>query len=206
MKLYIAKGSTSCRKVLATAHHLGLHLEFQSIEFYSDSFDEVAFAKMNPNGMVPLLKDGDFCLWESTAIMHYLVDKKPGSGLVPQDPKLKADVLRWQAWALAHFGAACDLLIWENILKNLLEGGIPDPTRIKEGERTFLQFAPVLDRHLAGKHFLVGSGVTLADFTVGAPLGFVEAAKIPWSDFSNIRRWYGNLESLDAWKKSAPGH
>lgn len=69
MKLYVAKDSTSCRRVLATAYHLNLPLELQTIEFYSKHFDKQAFAAKSPNGMVPLLEDGDFVLWESIAIM-----------------------------------------------------------------------------------------------------------------------------------------
>ncbi len=206
MKLYIAKGSTSCRKVLATAYHLNIPLELQTIEFYSEHFDRPAFTKKNPNGMVPLLEDGDFRLWESTAIMQYLANMKPDSTLFPQDFKVRVDISRWQSWTLAHFGAACDALIWENILKKRLEGGSPDPRRVEEAMRNFHRFAPVLDQHLEKRKFLVGDQVTLADFSVAATLGYAEPALIPWDGFANIKRWYATLDTLDAWKRSAPSH
>lgn len=204
MKLYIAKGSTSCRKVLATVYHLNLPLELQTIQFYSEHFDKKVFARKNPNGMVPLLEDGDFLLWESTAIMQYLADKTPGSTLFPRNFKIRADISRWQSWALAHFGAACDSLIWENVLKELLEGGSPDPRKVDEATQGFLRSAAVLDHCLEGREFLVDDHVTLADFSVAATLGYAEPARMPWDEFSNIKKWYVNLETLDAWKKTAP--
>ena len=205
MKLYIAKGSTSCRKVLATALHLNIPLELETIEFYSKNFDKEAFARKNINGMVPLLEDGKFTLWESTAIMQYLADKKPASTLFSQEPQRRADISRWQYWALAHFGAACDQLIWENVLKKLLEGGTPDPYKVEDGNQKFIRFGAVLDQYLNKREFLVGDSVTLADFAVGATLGYAEPAQLPWENFSHIKRWYTSLNAFDAWRKTAPG-
>ena len=206
MKLYVANGSTSCRKVLATALYLDIPLEQELIAFYSHEFDGHAFARKNPNGMVPLLEDGDFSLWESTAIMQYLADTRPDSPLFSQEPKCRADISRWQYWALAHFGAAGDQLIWENVLKNLLEGGTPDPRRVEDGERDFLRFGAVLEQHLEGREFMVGEGVTLADFSVGAVLGYAESARLPWDDFTHVQRWYASLNGIDAWAATAPKH
>lgn len=206
MKLYVAKGSTSCRKVLATAYHLDIPLDLQTIEFYSERFDKQAFAKKNLNGMVPLLEDDGFLLWESTAIMQYLADKNPAAGLFSQDYKVRADISRWQSWAIAHFGAACDIVIWENVLKKRLEGGSPDPRRVEEGIRGFLHFADVLNQHLESREYLVEDRLTLADFSVAATLGYALSAQLPWDGFANVRTWYGSLETLDAWKKTAPPH
>ncbi len=51
---------------------------------------------------------------------------------------------------------------------------------------------------------MVGDNVTLADFSVGAPLTYTEAAQFPLESYGEIRRWYAGLEELDAWKKAAP--
>jgi len=68
---------------------------------------------INPNGSVPTLVDGELVLWESNAIMQYLADKVPDSGLFPQNPQLRADVARWQFWELAHFNRAFGTLAFE---------------------------------------------------------------------------------------------
>lgn len=97
------------------------------------------------------------------------------------------------------------MLIWENVLKKRLEGGSPDPRRVEEATRNFLRYAAVLDQHLLDeRRFLLGSQLTLADFSAAATLGYAEPAQIPWGGYSNLMRWYAGLETLDAWKKSAP--
>lgn len=206
MKLYIATGSTSCRKVLATAQYLDIPLQLETIAFYAKEFDKDAFAHKNINGMVPLLEDGDFSLWESTAIMQYLADKKPDSALFSQQPQQRADISRWLYWSLAHFGAACDQLNWENVLKIRLEGGLPDQDKVADAIEKFHRFAAVLDQHLHKRDFIVTEHITLADFAVAAPLGYAQAAQLPWNDYYEIQRWYAQLETLAAWRDTAPQH
>ena len=50
----------------------------------------------------------------------------------------------------------------------------------------------------------MGDDVTLADFSVGAPLTYTEAAQFPIESYGEVRRWYDGLEKLDAWKKTEP--
>ena len=65
-------------------------------------------------------------------------------------------------------------------------------------------FAPVLDKHLAGRSFLVGDGVTLADFSVGACFSYAAVSGIPWGDYANVRAWCARLDEIPAWKNTAP--
>ncbi len=44
----------------------------------------------SPAGKVPILKDGDFTVWESLAILEYLADRFPGANLWPSDRQARA--------------------------------------------------------------------------------------------------------------------
>ena len=48
------------------------------------------FLALNPNGQVPVLRDGDFVLWESSAILRYLIDKYGPGDLVPKTVQARA--------------------------------------------------------------------------------------------------------------------
>jgi glutathione S-transferase len=67
---------------------------------------EAARLAKSPNGRVPILEDGDFVLWESNAIPGYLARKADRIDIAPTTPRERADVDRWLAWSIAHFGPA----------------------------------------------------------------------------------------------------
>ena len=204
MKLYVFPPSPNARKVLATAHHLGLPFEMQMVDLVKGEQRKPEYLKLNPNGRMPTMVDGDFVLWESNAIMQYMAGKKGANGLWPADERKRLDISRWQFWELAHWTPACGTYIFEYLVKGILGGGGPDPAKVKEGEEKFHRCAAVLDGHLATREWLVGDGVTLADISVGVFLAFAERCNFPVEKYGHIRNWYDRLERLDAMKKTAP--
>ena len=204
MKLYYHPNSPNCVNVLATANHLGIQLDFQLVDLLKGAQKDPAYLKINPNGRVPTLVDGDFVLWESNAIMQYIASKKPNNSLWPAGDKVRADIARWQFWQAFHWTRATGTLVWENMIKKFLNAGAPDPAKIKEAEELFNSLAAVLDGHLKENQYLVGGGLTLADFSVAAPLIYAQPARFPLEKYANVRAWYGRVEKLDAWKKALP--
>lgn len=130
MKLYYFPPSPNTSKVHAVALHLQLPLELQFVDISKGESHTPEFLKFNPTGRTPVLQDGDFILWESTAIMLYLASQVPNS-LWPDNIKTRADILRWQSWQLAHWYQACQALAYENYVKGLLQQGEPDPQIVK---------------------------------------------------------------------------
>ncbi|MEE9158156.1 MAG: glutathione S-transferase family protein, partial [Gammaproteobacteria bacterium] len=179
MKVYHFPPSPNSRRVLAVIYHLGLEAELELVDLPKGEQMREAFLRLNPNHMIPVLEDGDFVLWESNAIMQYLTSKRPGNALWPSDPKVQANISRWQCWQLGHWGAACGILIYERLVKKMFDLGPPDPAEIAKAEERFHRFADVLNRYLEGRTWLVGDSVTLADFSVGSLLDLTDAAKYP---------------------------
>ena len=75
---------------------------------------------INPTGHLgivgPVLEDGDFVLWDSTAILRYLA---AGTALVPTARRVAAEVDRWLAWQLAHLGLVMSKVAFERVVKPL---------------------------------------------------------------------------------------
>jgi glutathione S-transferase len=204
MKLFGFPLSPNTRKVIAIAKHLGLPLELQVVDLGKGEQRRPEFMKLNPNAKTPVLVDGDFVLWESTAIMEYLASKKPGTSLWPNDARQRADISRWLCWTIAHWGPACGIFLWENMIKKMLNMGEPDAARLKDGETQFQALASVLDSHLKGREYLTGSQVTLADFSAASWIAYADAACMPWAPYSSIKSWYARIDKLPAWRDSAP--
>ena len=60
----------------------------------------------------------------------------------------------------------------------------------------------MLDGQLAGKKFITGDTLTLADFSLGAALNLAEIAHFPIEPYAEIRRWHAGLRALPAWQKT----
>lgn len=203
MKLYGFPPSPNTRKVHAVALHLDVPIEFQLVDLTKGGSRTPEFLKLNPTGRTPVLVDGEVVLWESTAIMQYLAAHRPSS-LWPTAPAAQADVLRWLSWQLAHWSKACEPLIFEKVVKPFMRIGAADPVIVKQASDVFHKEAAVLDAHLHTRPYLCGEALTLADFAVAAYLPFAQQAQLPLGNHTNIRMWYGRMESLPAWQQSAP--
>jgi glutathione S-transferase len=203
MKLYGFPGSPNTWKVRATAHQLDIPLELEIVDLSKGAQKKPDYLALNPTGRTPTLVDGDFKLWESSAIMQYLAGKRK-SPLWPDDPKARADIMRWQSWHLQHWSRGTTPFIFENMVKALLNIGPPDESALAQGAAIFHQDAAVLDKHLQDHPYLVNDQLTLADFTVVAPLFYAERGKIPVEKYGNVRSWFGTLAAMPAWQQTAP--
>jgi glutathione S-transferase len=190
-------------KAIAVAHHLGLDVTVRPLDFSKGEHKTPAYAALNPNMMMPTLRDGEYVLWEANAIMQYLAGRKPQSGLLPGDERGRIDVTRWQFWDLAHWDPAVESLLLENFVKPVLMGaGEPDATEVAKGTERFHRAAAVLDGQLKGRTYVTGDTLTLADFSLGAPLNYTAEARFPLDNYPEIRRWHASLMTLPAWQKT----
>jgi glutathione S-transferase len=204
MKLYAFPPSPNSWQVRALASYLGVPLEMEFVDLPKGGSHTPAFLAINPTGRTPALVDGDFKLWEAMAIMQYIAGKKPNA-LWPNDPRTRADIVRWQSWNLAHWSRdACVPLLFERFVKKLLNMGTPDQAAIAKGTEAFAKEAGMLDAHLAKQKYLVGDALTIADFAVAAPLFYAKEAELPLAPYSHIRSWFERVSSLPCWRDTAP--
>jgi glutathione S-transferase len=204
MKLYGFPPSPNTWKVRAVAAHLGLPLELQFVDLSNGAQRTADYLALNPTGRAPTLVDGDFVLWESTAIMQYLADRKVNS-IWPNDSRARADIMRWQSWHLQHWGKeACQPLIFELLVKKIMNMGAPDAAAVEKGMQAFHREAAVLDAHLAKQPYLIATGLTLADFSVASTLFYSKEAEMPVAPYAHVRDWFARVSALPAWRDTAP--
>jgi len=204
MKLYGFPPSPNTWKVRAVAVHLGLPLAFELVDLTKRQQYTPEFLALNPTGRTPVLVDGDFILWESNAILQYLASRA-ANALWPNDARVRADIMRWQSWQLAHWSKeGCEPLIFERVVKSVVNLGPPDAAVVAKGTEAFHREARVLDAHLAKQAYLVGATVTLADFSVAAPLFYAKEAELPIGAYPHMQDWFARVSALPAWQRTAP--
>lgn len=204
MLLYTLPGSPNSRKVVAVVRHLGLVVDIRYLDFIRGETRTRAFLALNPNGMVPVLVDGDFSLWESNAICAYLADMEGGSPLYPREPKIRADINRWLYWEQAHFNRAFGTLIFESVIKPKFGMGQPSQGLIAFCLEETGRRARILDDHLDGRDTLVGDAVTIADYAMTCLEKYRDATAFDWAPFGNVNRYFDSISRTEAWMKAAP--
>ena len=203
IELYAFPPSARAFKVMALANHLGLDWTLHMVDLVKGEQKTPEYAALNPNMRMPTLKDGDYVLWESGAILQYLAGKKPESGLLPADETARLNVTRWQFWDMCHWDPACAIYLFENVVKAVvLKSGEPDPAALEKGAEQFHRAGKVLDQQLKRSAFVAGDRLTVADFSIAAPLNYAAMAKFPLEPYGQIGRWYAALRALPAWQKT----
>jgi glutathione S-transferase len=178
--LYNSQVSGNCYKVRLLLAHLGIEYERQEVSVVDRSNRPGLLGGLNPALRVPtLVLDDGRSLGESGAIIWFFGE---GTRFVPDDPYERARVLQWlffeqydhePAIAVVRFWLAYSGRPREDFADRLDE-------RIAAGYRAL----DALERHLDGRSWLVGDGMTLADvalyaYTHVAPEGGFELDRYP---------------------------
>jgi glutathione S-transferase len=202
MILHTFVGSPNGRKVEAVIRHLGLDVRIVHHDFAGGVLRSPEFKAINPNAMVPVLVDGSFTLWESNAIMQYLVDKAGDGDLLPRDPQNRADVVRWQFWEQTCFNRAFGALAFEVVAKPKLKLAA-DPVQIDASLQNLARFAPVLERAVEGRQYLVGGKLTIADYSVITFESYRELTPFDWASFPAINAYFDRVRASKPWAQAA---
>jgi glutathione S-transferase len=184
MKLY-GFGPTRSLRALWGLKELDADFEFVSVNLAAGEQKHPDFLRLNPAGKVPVLVDGDVVLTESAAIVLYLAEKYPDRGLLPVDLKERAQAYRWLMFAVTEL----EQPLWRIARHTFL---YPEARRLPAdatiAREEFAAMATILDRHIEGRQFIVGDGITIADC--------VTAYLIDWAneqhmidDFAQLRAY-----------------
>lgn len=103
MQLYGYFRSCNTRKVRLCLAELGVHHELVVVDLAAGEQRSPEYLRLNPNGVVPTLVDGELVLWESSAMLLYLAEKYPHGELLPSRLDERARVYKWLVWQPATF-------------------------------------------------------------------------------------------------------
>ena len=187
MKLYSFTPTPNNRKVEAFIRHFDLPVEIYSMGFREQENRTEAYRRMNPMGKAPLLVDGDFYLWESNAILSYLATLHPETGMLPDDPKGRADCDRWLYWQAFHLINTIIAVRAKSKSSDSKGGSAKKDIDLNIG---------VLNGQLEGREFVLGD-LSIVDFAIAPYLLGRHGQAIDYDAFPNVRAWLGRCNQLD---------
>jgi glutathione S-transferase len=193
LKIYGRANSINVQKVLWAADECGVAFERIDVGGAFGGNDQSWYLAMNPNGVVPVIDDDGYILWESHSIVRYLAAKHAPGTLWPADPQMRGEAERWMDWQQTTLQAGMTALFW---------GWVRTPQSKRHPatlEAARLATAPLwqrLDDHLASRAFIVGDRFTIGDIPLGAMCYRWLALPFERGDlpaYTHLRAWYDRL-------------
>jgi glutathione S-transferase len=178
--------SINVRKVVLCAQVLELDFERIDAGMSHGVVNTPDYLAKNPNGLVPLLEDGDFTLWESNTIVRYLC-ARDASPLYPQDLQRRADAERWMDWQQTTLNPA-----GSPGFKQLIRTpeAKRDPVVISASVAATEPLFAQLDEHLSRQPFMAGDALTMADIPIACEVHRWWGLPRPRPAWPHLERWY----------------
>ena len=157
--------SINVRKVLWVCAELQLPFEQENWGEGFRSTYTPEFLSLNPNGLVPVIKDGDFVLWESHSIIRYLASRYGGDQLYPTDALARARVDQWMDWQATDLNRSWSYAFLGLVRKSPAH---QDRDAIDQSCGNWARYMAILNGQLeATGAFVAGERFSLADISVG---------------------------------------
>jgi glutathione S-transferase len=184
------KDSSNVQKVVWCCDELGVGFERLDIGGKFGGNKESPYLKLNPNGLVPTIKDGDFVLWESNSVVRYLTEKYGRGKLTCATPEERANCNRWMDWQLTTVGPAMAPLFqgWVRISPEKR-----DPAALENGRVKAARGWGILNDYLDGKAYVAGKDFTMGDIPLGVWVYRWFRLPIERPELSHLRTWYDRL-------------
>ena len=156
------------------------------------------FLAMNPNAMVPVIRDGDFVLWESNTICRYLAGREQRHDLLPIEPQARARVEQWMDWQATELNNA-----WRYVFMSLVRKSPShtDQAAVEAGIEGWNHHMGILERQLAHTGaYAAGDSFTLADIVLGLSTHRWVVAPFAKPELPAVTAYYERLSGREGFR------
>jgi glutathione S-transferase len=186
MKLYFAPGACSLSPHIVLRES-GTTFDLEQVDLKTKQTKAGAdYLKINPKGQVPVLQlDNGEVLTEGPAIVQYVADQKPGSGLVPAAGSLpRYHVMEWLNYITSELHKS---------IGALFSPTTPDAYKTLVTKEQLPKKFAYVDQNLAGKQYLTGDNFSVADAYLFTVINWTNFLKIDISDYPNLKAFQARV-------------
>ncbi|WP_106608033.1 glutathione S-transferase family protein [Shimia abyssi] len=193
------KTSSNVQALMWCVDELGLPYLRHDLGHRFGGLDDAAFRRLNPNGTIPVLQDGDEPpLWETGAILRYLATCYGDEDFWPSKPIARAHVDRWAEWAKINVAMQFTVpVFWRVVRTPPVQQDTAAITAAVENLETRLSIAA---HQLTIHPYLAGTRFTLADIQLGHILYRYFDISITRADLPALREYYDRLTQRPAFR------
>lgn len=198
LKIWGRTNSINVQKVLWCCAEVGLHYERIDAGMQFGVNNTPEFKALNPNGLVPLINDDGFVLWESHAIVRYLARKHGLGTLCPADPRAAADADRWMEWYSTTLWNHMKPVFW-NLVRTPPEKR--NLTEVEDNRQKLAGYLAMADAHLARHDYLAGAQFTMGDIPLAVLAHRWFNLPIARPALPHYERWFRTVAARPAFQQ-----
>ena len=198
IKIWGRKNSINVQKVLWCCDELEIPYQRIDAGAQAGDVDTEAYRKLNPNGLIPTIEDGEFVLWESNTILRYLATKYSSGGIWPSNPEKRALADRWMDWQLGTLWVEMRPMFIQLIRHSPDQR---DQSVIDAAFEKTLAAMKILDNHLSDNQYVAGDTFTIGDIPVGVVAYRWMSLPIERPALANLEAWYARLGSRQTYRQ-----
>lgn len=192
------KNSSNVRKVLWCAEEAGVAYRSIDAGGVFGLVHEAQYRAKNPNGLIPLLEDGDLLLWESNAIVRYLAARYAPGSLYLDSAVLRAEGDKWMDWVSSSLVEPFTALFVGSVRTPPQQR---DPVRIAAALQRCGELLAIPDAALASRPYLSGEQFAMGDIPLGCFAYAWFEMPIVRPELPHLEDWYARLSSRPAFQR-----
>ena len=196
LKIYHVPGTRSVRPVWLS-YELDLAVEIERIDFSPAFRNSPQWRAISPTGKVPALTDGDMTMWESGAMIEYILERY-GDGRMRPAPGT-AESAHYHQWCWFAESTLVRPLGLNLLLRQRAESG---EAIALEGEQKTRACLEVVDQAVADRDFLLSSGFGAADIMMGFTLNLLAKLKVLDDQYPNAQLYLDRLRTRDGFARA----
>lgn len=198
LKIWGRQTSVNVQRVMWTIAELGLLHDRIDVGGKFGGVDTAEYARLNPNKLVPVLDDQGFILWESDAIVRYLVATHGAGKLYSGDSQGLALADQWLTWSASS--------LYMDTIYTIFWGYVRTPAAernnaaIAAAAERAGQRLGILDAQLANRPYILGDRLTMADLGAGTLMYRYFTLPQARPSLPNVEAWYQRLTQRPAYR------
>jgi len=202
LNIYHVKGTRSVR-VIWLCEELGLPYEVTAINFSPEFRNSAEWRRLSPTGKVPVMTDGDLTMYESGAMVQYVLDRYGQGRLMPEPGSADSALYHQWCWfAEATFARPLGEIVNHNRIAAEADRVqfVLDDCRARA--RTCLD---AVEAAVSDGEYLVAGEFSAADIMMGYSLMLAKNLGVLTADHPNAAAYYERLASRPAFQAATAG-
>jgi glutathione S-transferase len=197
IRVWGRRSSVNVQKVLWALGELDVPFTRETVGGSFGGNRDADYLRMNPNGLIPTILDGDITMFESNAIVRYLAARYRAGLLRPAEPHALALAEQWMEWQQTTFYPAISAIFFQTVRLPLVQRS---PAVLADAEHKAEAALAIADDHLARHDWFAGEEFSFGDIVMGC-LYWRYSGLGRGGRFRHVEEWFDAIKERPAFRE-----